>query len=210
MLLNTTTSLNTFLYSSGKVSFGTCSTAAATTNKEVIIPNINLEKGGVYAITFSNANTATTPTLSISGSSAKNIYSLKGTQFTTGQLFTNKAGETVIFTYDGTNIVLLTAPFYSSKLAMPSASSVDITLDVSGSSYTAVSDGYVSFNKTSSASGQRIALTNGYGAQQSWSSDTSQFLTVMIPAKQGDIVYYYYTAGGATNWFKFIKTVGSS
>ena len=82
--------------------YGTCSTAAATVAKEVSITTgtFSLEAGATVRVKFANANTASTPTLNVNGTGAKNIYS-QGTQITTG----NNKGllkGVCTFIYDGT------------------------------------------------------------------------------------------------------------
>lgn len=82
--------------------FGTCGTAAATAAKTVDITTgtFSLEAGATVAVKFTNANTASTPTLNVNSKGAKNIF-VNGVQITTGG---NKAllAGTVTFIYDGT------------------------------------------------------------------------------------------------------------
>ena len=82
--------------------FGTCSTAAGTAAKTVSITagTFSLEAGARVSVKFNNANTASTPTLNVNSTGAKNIFH-KGSQITTGA---NKAllAGTVDFIYDGT------------------------------------------------------------------------------------------------------------
>ena len=81
--------------------FGTCSTAAATAAKTVSITTgtFSLEAGARVSVKFSNANTASTPTLNVAGKGAKNIFH-KGAQIITGG---NKAllAGVCDFIYDG-------------------------------------------------------------------------------------------------------------
>ena len=53
--------------------YGVCSTAGATAAKVVSITNTVLTPGGVIAVLFQNAFTASSPTLSVNGSAAKPI-----------------------------------------------------------------------------------------------------------------------------------------
>ena len=82
--------------------FGTCSIAAGTAAKTVSITagTPTLEAGLRVVVKFSNANTASTPTLNVNSLGAKNIFH-NGAQITTGS---NKAllAGTVEFVYDGT------------------------------------------------------------------------------------------------------------
>lgn len=82
--------------------FGTCSIAAGTAAKTVSVTagTPTLEAGLRVTVKFSNANTASTPTLNVNSLGAKNIFH-NGAQITTGA---NKAllAGTVEFIYDGT------------------------------------------------------------------------------------------------------------
>ena len=86
--------------------YGACSTAANTAAKVVsvtngTVPTLNSAAAGLkVTIKFTNANTADSPTLNVSGKGAKNIYH-NGAQITTGE---NKALLAGIcdFVYDGT------------------------------------------------------------------------------------------------------------
>lgn len=82
--------------------FGTCSTAGGTAAKTVAITTgtFALEAGSRVSVKFSNANTASNPTLNVASKGAKSIYH-KGSQITTGA---NKAllAGVCDFIYDGT------------------------------------------------------------------------------------------------------------
>lgn len=51
----------------------TCSTAAATAAKTANLTGFSLDTGTVVRVKFSEANSASTPTLNINGTGAKNI-----------------------------------------------------------------------------------------------------------------------------------------
>ena len=53
--------------------YGECTTAGATAAKTVSITNTVLTPGGIIAVNFVNAFTASNPTLSVNGSAAKAI-----------------------------------------------------------------------------------------------------------------------------------------
>lgn len=78
--------------------YGTCSTAAATAAKIVSLTNFVLETGASVRIKFSNANSASTPTLNVNSTGAKNIRwnnaNLPSTQYWT-------ANQVIDFVYDG-------------------------------------------------------------------------------------------------------------
>ena len=85
----------------------TCTVAAATAAKTASITSgtFTLEAGAHVIVKFSNANTASNPTLNINGTGAKNIFH-NGARITTD---TNKAllAGAVEFVYDGTQWQLL-------------------------------------------------------------------------------------------------------
>ena len=82
--------------------YAACSTSASTAAKTASITSgtFTLEKGAKVSVKFSNANTASNPTLNINSKGAKNIYH-NGSRITTGD---NKAllAGLVDFVYDGT------------------------------------------------------------------------------------------------------------
>lgn len=112
--------------------FGTCSTAAATAAKAVSITTgtFNLEAGAKVTVKFSNANTASTPTLNVNSKGAKNIFH-KGSQITSG---TNKAllAGTVEFVYDGTQWHLI-GNYVNNSHAIISGTKKDGTTEIKGS-----------------------------------------------------------------------------
>ena len=87
--------------------FGTCSTSAGTAAKTVSITTgtFSLEAGARVSVKFNNANTASTPTLNVNSTGAKNIYH-KGSQITSSDNKSLLAG-TVDFIYDGTQFHLV-------------------------------------------------------------------------------------------------------
>ena len=82
--------------------FGTCSIAAATAAKTVSITTgtFALEAGAKVTVKFNNANTASSPTLNVNGTGAKNIFH-NGAQITSGVNKGLLAGV-CDFVYDGT------------------------------------------------------------------------------------------------------------
>ena len=81
--------------------YGVCSTAAATAAKSVTIDfsgTLALFVGLTVRIKFSNSNTAPNPTLNVNGTGAKPIMA-----YGTTNAGTWMAGQTLSFTYDGTN-----------------------------------------------------------------------------------------------------------
>lgn len=90
---------------SGVTKFGTCSTASATAEKAVTLSDFTLVTGATIEVTFTNANTAASPTLNVNNLGAKSIVSEDGTVTSATNPFYVPAGVTVEFTYNGTYFV---------------------------------------------------------------------------------------------------------
>ena len=78
--------------------YGECETAGATAAKTVSITNTVLTPGGIIAVNFVNAFTASNPTLSVNGSAAKPIK-LYGNAMPMGKVHANTI---LVMYYDGT------------------------------------------------------------------------------------------------------------
>ncbi len=104
----------------GKMLFGTCSTAAGTAAKATTITGFSLYSGVVVCVQFSANNTAASPTLNVSGTGAKPIYT-NGVRYAYWL-----AGATVTFVYDGANWRVCSVPVYgnTSTIGNPSAFNV--------------------------------------------------------------------------------------
>ena len=103
--------------------YGVCSTAGATAAKTVSITNTILTPGGIIAVLFQNAFTASSPTLSVNGSAAKPIK-LFGNAMPMGKV---KNNTILVMAYDGTNFNVIgiesqvaPAPDGAVDLALPS------------------------------------------------------------------------------------------
>lgn len=83
--------------------YGTCATAAGTTAKVVTCAGFKLDAGAKIAIKFTYANTAGTASLNVNSTGAKGVVWLGDTAVTNAWI----AAETCMFTYDGTNWVLM-------------------------------------------------------------------------------------------------------
>lgn len=105
-----------------------------------------------------------------------------------------------------------TIPAQAAHAAMPSDKYIDLTLGASGTTYTAPADGWISFAKKLTATGQFVNLSNdtigmatmGCNASDGYGGNTSCF----IPCKKGDKVVTWYTAGGDFLVLKFIYAEG--
>ena len=103
--------------------YGECTTAGATAAKTVSITNTVLTPGGIIAVNFVNAFTASNPTLSVNGSAAKPIK-LYGNAMPMGKVHANTI---LVMYYDGTqfNVIAIqsqtaAAPTGFVDLALPS------------------------------------------------------------------------------------------
>ena len=103
--------------------YGVCETAGATAAKTVSMTNTVLTPGGVIAVNFVNAFTASSPTLSVNGSAAKPIK-LYGNAMPMGKVHANTI---LVMAYDGTqfNVIAIqsqtaAAPTGFVDLALPS------------------------------------------------------------------------------------------
>ena len=101
-------------------------------------------------------------------------------------------------------------------LSAPSNTYEDLTLNASGSEYTAPADGWVTFSKQSTAVGQYIILTSIIGntgqyklPQVQYSTTNTQLLRTYIRVAKNDTFMTRYTADGTTNAFRFFYSIGS-
>ena len=93
----------------GATLYGTCSTAANTAAKVVNCPNFDtIVVGVMIAVKFSNGNTATSPTMNVNGTGAKNIL-IHGITSLGGLDWSISEGDISLFVYDGTAWNLISA-----------------------------------------------------------------------------------------------------
>lgn len=197
------TSLNSYI--------GTCSTAAATAAKTLAISGFSLTTGAKILITFTNANTANTPTLNVESTGAKAIYTTDGVAVSATNQLRNKAGETIEFYYDGTNWVAGISKPKTANYAMPSDTVDAISLGASGSTYTAPANGWLCLAATTGQSNGFVGLekqtTLTYYVRSNTGSGGNTTLGAMIPVKKGDVTVYRY-AQITNQIFNFIYAVG--
>ena len=103
--------------------YGVCDTAGATAAKAISMTNLILTPGSTIAVLFQNAFTASSPTLSVNGSTAKPIK-LFGNAMPMGKV---KNNTILVMNYDGTNFNVIgiesqvaAAPDGAVDLALPS------------------------------------------------------------------------------------------
>ena len=85
--------------------YGTCSTAATTAAKAVTWAGFILTTGATILVKFSNANSASSPTLNVNSTGAKTI--IYHNAALTSSLYYWSAGDVCEFVYDGTYWVLM-------------------------------------------------------------------------------------------------------
>lgn len=85
--------------------FCTCSTASATAEKAITLNGFSLSTGATIIVSFTNANTATAPTLNVNSVGAISIASESGTVCSSTNPAYFPANSTVEFIYNGTNWV---------------------------------------------------------------------------------------------------------
>lgn len=125
--------------------YGTCSTASDTAAKTVTMSNFTLQTGVVANITFSNTNTAGSPTLNIGNTGAIPIY-YNGAAITTYNDFEKGglAGATISYAYDGSYWVWL-------------GNSVDTSRQLC--EFTGVSDSTKGFTLSGSGANQTLTVS---------------------------------------------------
>lgn len=123
--------------------YGTCSTAAATAAKEVVCSNVDsLEAGMTLRMVFSNANTASSPTINVNGKGAKNVYRFGTTTPIGGNSW--EAGAVVELFYDGTSFFMIN----SDNLGTAAAKNVPASGDASATEVVMGNDSRLSDSRT--------------------------------------------------------------
>lgn len=88
---------------------------------------------------------------------------------------------------------------------------IDLTLQASGTKYTAVANGFVFFEKLNTSNTQFVKGTNlssGY-ADISYGTYSGSTPSILLKVKRGDIFSIDYDAAGVTNSFRFIYARGN-
>lgn len=188
----------------------TCATAAATATKTATLTGVTIADDVHFYVNFTNANTSSTITLNVNSEGDWDIYDLKGNQIT-GDYFSNADDETVLLKADKTNtrFILITAPFWESRMSLPSNIYIDLTLPPAYSTYSVVSDGYLLFAKHANGANQMVFLgVLGLGGVRTFAPSGYEAVAY-FPVSKGETVLIDYTAGGTTNAFRFIYAEGS-
>lgn len=111
----------------GQMLYATCGTAAATVAKVATLASgsIALSAGVSVSVKFTYANTAASPTLNVGGTGAKAIY----TNGVNAAYWS--AGQTVLFTYSGTDKkwYVASTPVYASTVTVGNAAGNNVFID---------------------------------------------------------------------------------
>ena len=92
--------------------------------------------------------------------------------------------------------------------SMPSNEYIDLTLNASGSTYTAPANGYFLLNKNAPSQGQYIYLINHSTELGSVNISNGGNVRTYLPVKKGDIIEIVYDASGTTTFFRFVYAEG--
>lgn len=194
-LPNATTSANGIMSSTDKskmdntnVAWGTCSTAAATAAKEITITgNTNwvLKEGSIIGVKFTNTNSASSVTLNVNNTGAKQIAYSNSRPYTgNSNMIAGYANRTLIYMYDGTYWVWISGGYDANDNAVPSA-----------------------ISWTAAATAAKTASQNYYTAMKGYTLVTFQYantaasaLTLNINGKGAKPIYINGTASSATNY----------
>lgn len=89
---------------SAMVAYGTCTTAAATAAKEIVIsdPSWTLKVGNIIAVKFTYSNSASNTTLNVNGSGAKQIWWNNAVYTSNSSTVSGYANRYTYYMYDGT------------------------------------------------------------------------------------------------------------
>ena len=127
-------------YDNDATFYATSSSSASTSSKTATVQEpegFQLKEGVVVSVTFTNANTASSPTLNVDGTGAKPIRTL-GTSSAYWA-----AGQTVLFVYDGTYWQVASAPVWASTVTVGNPASRNVYID---SSHVAIRNGTTEYS----------------------------------------------------------------
>lgn len=182
--------------------FGSCSTAANTAAKTVTLDDsmgFTLEKGAKVYVKFTNSNTASNPTLSVNGSTAKPIYR-SGTAYAgTSANQSWPANSVVPLLYDGTAwyiVGFLNSTYTTASLGFGfgtcSTAEATAAKAVTLSSYSLVTGGVVAVKFTYGLCASATLNVNSSGAKNIYIHGAAVTATTAKEVLAGDIAYFIY------------------
>ena len=113
-------------YDNDATFYATSSSSASTSSKTATVQEpdgFELKEGVVVSVKFTNANSASSPTLNVDGTGAKGIRTL-GTSSAYWA-----AGQTVLFVYDGTYWQVASAPVWASTVTVGNPGAQNVLID---------------------------------------------------------------------------------
>lgn len=136
----------------GQMLYATSSTAAGTAAKVATLSagTLALAAGSTVSVKFTYANTAVNPTLNIANAGAKAVYT-NGVRYAYWT-----AGQTVTFTYDGSNWQVASTPVYANTATVGNSAGRNVYID---SDAVHIKNG----TNTLASFGADISLLNGKG-----------------------------------------------
>ena len=154
---NASTALTNATNANNKMHYATCSTASATVAKVATLnpstDTLTLTNGVSVSVYFTNANTADAPTLNVSGTGAKPIYTNGGQP---NAYWQNK--QSVLFTYDGSCWRVASEPVYASKVTVGNSASDHVYIDKEGIEIRNGSTALASFTADKATIGQSSGI----------------------------------------------------
>lgn len=96
-----------------------------------------------------------------------------------------------------------------SSMGLPSETYIDLTLGANPSTYTAPANGWFTFSKITNGAGQFIYIKGSLIGSELKAPNSGTGLTVFLPVQKGDSVRVGYSAGGNTEYLRFIYAVGA-
>ena len=179
--------------------YGVCSTAAATAAKTVTVDNFSLVTGAMVIVKFSEANSASSPTLNVNGTGAKPIYRYGTTAASTGASSTGwRDGAVQTFVYDGTGWIrdFWENTTYSNVslgqgYATCSTAASTTAKTASLSSYTLATGGIVSVKFTNAVPANATLNINSKGAKSIYYRGAAITANII---KAGDTATFIYNS----------------
>lgn len=110
-----------------------------------------------------------------------------------------------------TSVETFRLPLLDGSECLVSDRYIDLTLQASGTKYTAVANGFVFFEKLNTSNTQFVKGTNlssGY-SDISYGTYSGSTPSILLKVKRGDIFSIDYDAAGVTNFFRFIYARGN-
>ena len=161
-----------------KATYAICETPGGTAAKDASCSNFALYTGVSIAVKFTNANTATTPTLNINSTGAKTIKSYTGGTLTAAE-YKWAAGSIMTFTYDGSYWRMQDGGALQAKAdAASSASAASTSASTASSKASEASTSATNAaNSASTASSEATAAANSASTASSKASDASTSAT---------------------------------